>query len=65
MFLASASDFEENVSISTYILKRHPRFNLRTDLTDGHIYLLSYKLAKYLAVEKYLNFCQLHDNNRF
>lgn len=52
MFLASASDFEENVFINSNILKRHPRLNLRTDLTDGHFYLMSYKLAEYLTAEK-------------
>lgn len=51
MFLASASDFEENVKINRSLLHRHPKLSLRTDLIDGHLYVLSLKLAKYLTVE--------------
>ncbi|KAK6641810.1 hypothetical protein RUM44_013527 [Polyplax serrata] len=52
MFLVSASDFEENVSINSNMLRRHPNLNLRTDLIDGHLYLMSHKLIEYLAMKK-------------
>lgn len=49
VFLSSASDFEENVPIKRSILRRHPQVLFRTDLIDGHVYVVSLRLAKFLS----------------
>lgn len=52
VFIASASDFEDNIRFNKSIFNRHPKLSLRSDLMDGHLYVLSYGLAQFLCIEK-------------
>ncbi|XP_076353550.1 eukaryotic translation initiation factor 2B subunit gamma [Tachypleus tridentatus] len=49
MFVNSEADFEENVSLRKFILKRHPFIQVHSDLMDAHLYLMNKWLVDYLV----------------
>lgn len=51
VFLASASDFENTVSLPKALVKKHTSISMRSSLTDSHIYVLKNWVIKYLQHE--------------
>ncbi|KAK6188198.1 hypothetical protein SNE40_004430 [Patella caerulea] len=49
LFLTSEVDLEETISFSKSTLKRHPYINIRSKLTDCHLYLLKKWVVDFLA----------------
>lgn len=51
VFLASASDFEENLTLKKSLLNKHTNIKLYSSLTDSHIYVMKNWIIKYLEHE--------------
>ena len=51
-FFASASDFEENVCLSSKLIRKHPDFNIHSKLLDAHLYLINKWVLNFLAFNK-------------
>jgi translation initiation factor eIF-2B subunit gamma len=49
VFLASASDFEENVKLPAHLLRSNREVLITTNLTDAHIYIMKKNIVDYLA----------------
>lgn len=52
VFLASASDFEENLTIQKSLLKKHTNVTMHCSLVDAHLYIMKNWVCKYLQHEK-------------
>lgn len=52
VFLASASDFENEISLPTSLLKKHTNIKFYSNLLDSHIYVLRNWVIKYLKSEE-------------
>ncbi|XP_046979408.1 translation initiation factor eIF-2B subunit gamma [Schistocerca americana] len=52
LFLASASDFEDSVTLPRALLRKHPRFSVYSHLIDSHIYVLKKWICDFLKAEK-------------
>lgn len=52
VFLASASDFETDVSLPNLLIKKHPKITMYSNLIDAHVYVLKNWVIKYLASAK-------------
>ncbi|KAG8236950.1 hypothetical protein J437_LFUL016145 [Ladona fulva] len=52
VFLASASDFEEEVQLPRALLRKHQRLSLYSRLVDSHLYILRKWVVDFLAYEK-------------
>lgn len=57
VFLASASDYVEELKLPISLLKKHTNINMYSNLIDSHIYVLKNCMIKYLKSEK--NFMSL------
>ncbi|VEN62600.1 unnamed protein product [Callosobruchus maculatus] len=51
VFLASASDFESELTLPRSLLKKHTNIKMYSNLIDSHIYLLKKWVIKYLKSE--------------
>ncbi|KAF5284330.1 hypothetical protein FQA39_LY04623 [Lamprigera yunnana] len=51
VFLASASDFEKNVSLPKALIRKHTNITLYSNLLDAHVYVLKNWVVKYLQHE--------------
>ncbi|XP_072378914.1 translation initiation factor eIF2B subunit gamma [Diabrotica undecimpunctata] len=51
VFLASASDFENEISLPVSLLNKHTSIKMYSNLTDSHIYVLKNWVIKYLKSE--------------
>lgn len=49
VFLASASDFESELSLPCSLLKKHTQIELYSNLIDSHVYVLKNWVVKYLS----------------
>ncbi|RVE51153.1 hypothetical protein evm_004118 [Chilo suppressalis] len=49
VFLASASDFEENVTIPRLLLKKFDSISMYSRLLDAHVYVMKHWVLKYLV----------------
>jgi translation initiation factor eIF-2B subunit gamma len=52
VFLASASDFEENVKLPAHMLRSNREVLITTNLTDAHIYIVKKWIVDFLAKTK-------------
>lgn len=52
VFLASASDFENDVPLPNSLIKKHPNITIYSNLIDAHVYVLKKWVIKYLEAEK-------------
>lgn len=52
VFLASASDFEETINMSTKLLKKHSNFTVYSKLLDAHLYVISKWVLDFLIHHK-------------
>ncbi|XP_066993456.1 translation initiation factor eIF2B subunit gamma [Anabrus simplex] len=52
VFLASASDFEETLSLPRALIKKHQHILMHSRLSDAHLYVLRQWVCQYLAQEK-------------
>lgn len=52
VFLASASDFESNVSLPKSLVRKHTNITMYSNLIDSHVYVLKKWIIKYLLHEK-------------
>nr|AMH84307.1 ascarylose A [Monochamus alternatus] len=52
VFLASASDFETELSLPTTLLKKHTSVKIYSNLIDSHVYVLKNWVIKYLKSEE-------------
>lgn len=48
VFLASASDFENNLSLPRSLLKKHTHIKMYSNLVDSHVYVIKNWVIKYL-----------------
>ncbi|KAJ8920028.1 hypothetical protein NQ315_011678 [Exocentrus adspersus] len=51
VFLASASDFETELSLPTNLLKKHTHVKIYSNLVDSHVYVLKNWVVKFLKEE--------------
>lgn len=49
VFLASASDYEETMELSTVLLRKHGRIRLYSKLLDAHFYVIKQWLCQFLS----------------
>lgn len=49
LFLASTSDFEEQVSLSAHLMRSNGKINIHSGLVDAHIYLVKNWVVDFLA----------------
>lgn len=49
VFLASASDYEETMELSTVLLRKHGRVRLYSKLLDAHFYVIKQWLCQFLS----------------
>lgn len=49
VFLASASDFEENVTIPRMLLKKYDSISMYSRLLDAHVYVMKHWVVNYLV----------------
>lgn len=49
LFLASTTDFQENLSLPGHLLRSHGKMTIHSNLIDAHIYLLKRWVVSYLA----------------
>lgn len=49
LFLASTTDFQENMSLPGHLLRSHGKMTIHSNLVDAHIYLLKKWVVTYLA----------------
>lgn len=49
LFLASTSDFEEQVSLSGHLMRSNGKINIHSGLVDAHIYLVKKWVVDFLA----------------
>ncbi|KAK7872809.1 hypothetical protein R5R35_011927 [Gryllus longicercus] len=52
VFLASASDFEETLSLPRSLLRKHQHLTIHSQLVDSHLYVLRHWIVQYLIQEK-------------
>ncbi|XP_012288671.1 translation initiation factor eIF-2B subunit gamma [Orussus abietinus] len=52
IFLASASDFEDTVTLSRKLLKKHTSFTIHSKLLDAHLYILNKWVLDFLVFNK-------------
>lgn len=52
VFLASASDYESDLSLPTTLLKKHTSMKIHSNLIDSHVYVLKNWVIKYLKSEE-------------
>lgn len=52
LFMASEADLEETVTFRKSVLKRNPFINIRSGLTDCHLYLMKKWVVDYLSTSK-------------
>lgn len=52
LFMASEADLEDTVTFRKSVLKRHPFINIKSGLTDCHLYLMKKWVIDYLATSK-------------
>lgn len=52
VFLASASDFESELSLPTTLLKKHTSVKIHSNLIDAHVYVLKNWVIRYLKSEE-------------
>lgn len=52
VFLASASDFEENLTLPKTLLQKHTNITMHSTLTDSHLYVMKHWVCKYLQHER-------------
>lgn len=57
VFIASASDFETEVSLPISLFRKHPNIKIHSSLIDSHIYVLKHWVIEYLKSEE--NFTSL------
>lgn len=56
VFLASASDFEENVTLPRYLIKKFDSMNLYSRLLDGHFYIMKKWVINFLVdIDKFIS----------
>lgn len=51
MFLASASDYVDEVKLPTSLLRKHTNIKMYSNLIDSHVYVLKNCIIKYLKSE--------------
>lgn len=51
VFLASASDFESDLTLPKSLIKKHPHVTIYSNLIDSHIYVIKNWVLKYLQNE--------------
>lgn len=49
LFLASTTDFQENLSLPGHLLRSHGKMTIHSNLNDAHIYLLKKWVVSYVA----------------
>lgn len=49
LFLASTSDFEENMTLPAHLLRSHGKIVIHSGLVDAHVYLIKKWIVDYLA----------------
>lgn len=52
VFLASASDFETDITLPTGLLRKHTNIKIYSNLIDSHVYVLKQWVIKYLTTDK-------------
>ncbi|KAK0079562.1 hypothetical protein PV325_001067 [Microctonus aethiopoides] len=52
VFLASASDFEDSISISQKLLRKHTSFTMHSKLLDAHFYIINKWVVDFLVHNK-------------
>ncbi|KAI4462092.1 translation initiation factor eif-2b subunit gamma [Holotrichia oblita] len=52
VFLASASDFETDVSLPKSLLRKHTYLNVYSNLIDSHLYIIKNWIVKYLKYDQ-------------
>lgn len=52
VFLASASDFEDSISISQKLLRKHTSFTMHSKLLDAHFYIINKWVVDFLIHNK-------------
>ncbi|KRT82246.1 hypothetical protein AMK59_3733 [Oryctes borbonicus] len=52
VFLASASDFETDVSLPKALLRKHTHIKIFSNLIDSHLYVMKNWIIKYLTYDK-------------
>ncbi|XP_064625401.1 translation initiation factor eIF2B subunit gamma-like [Lineus longissimus] len=52
VFLSSEADFEETISFRKSLFKRHPCINIKTRLTDAHLYLMKQSVLDVLEEQR-------------
>lgn len=52
VFLASASDFETDITLPTGLLRKHTNLKMYSNLIDSHVYVLKNWVIKYLSSDK-------------
>lgn len=51
VFLASASDFESDLTLPKSLIRKHPNITIHSNLIDSHIYVIKHWVLKYLQSE--------------
>ncbi|XP_058801456.1 translation initiation factor eIF-2B subunit gamma [Phymastichus coffea] len=52
VFLASASDFEESLKMSTKLIRKHSNFTIHSKLLDAHLYIINKWVVNFLVHHK-------------
>ncbi|KAK1786914.1 hypothetical protein P4O66_017013 [Electrophorus voltai] len=52
LFMANEADLEEGLVIRKYVMRKHPRMHIRTDLLDAHLYCLKKCVVDFLVANK-------------
>ncbi|XP_052066030.1 translation initiation factor eIF-2B subunit gamma-like [Mytilus californianus] len=55
LFMASEADLEDTVTFRKSVLKRHPFINIKSGLTDCHLYLMKKWVIDYLSTSQSLS----------
>ncbi|GJQ76024.1 hypothetical protein Trydic_g18077 [Trypoxylus dichotomus] len=63
VFLASASDFETDVSLPKVLLRKHTHIKIFSNLIDSHFYIMKNWIIKYLTYDKSISTLKAQDSS--